>query len=292
MIVTEKDTITAEALFEQQEIKDDSEERFRELLLAILLSVQLEAPLRDTKKIIENSKVNVGLKANLSEMIEQQNEIITDEKSTINFNEAIIAGYTFNELIKNRENTTKKQATRFMQIVSDTIKENKSISKTFIQEEVNKYKRSLEAFYRTQTKAGREFGYAKNDKIFSTEVKGWLSVAVLDNKTSPICVRLHNVFYSATDYKTRFDIPYQIPRHPNCRSIYVTVFKDRSIQSYKGQNINTFLNENPKQGEAILGIEKYRLFKEKKIKINNFIDIKGKRFYTNKEIRRRLNIKD
>jgi SPP1 gp7 family putative phage head morphogenesis protein len=177
-----------------------------------------------------------------------------------------------------------------MTAIDDALKEKRSVAQ-LIKDEVKKYEKNLETFYRTQTKSAREFGYAKNDKTLSKEVKGWISVAVLDNKTSAICVRLHNTFYSKERYATRFDIPFQIPRHPNCRSTFVTVFKGRSIQSYKGKNINTFLNNNPTQGEAILGIEKYRLFKEGKKKITSFIDIKGRKFYTNAEIKKRLGIK-
>ena len=33
------------------------------------------------------------------------------------------------------------------------------------------------------------------------------------------------------------------------------------------------------------------IFKEKNIKLVNFVDLKGKRFYTNSEIKKRLNIK-
>lgn len=292
MIIDDDDVITAEMLFEQQDTEDESDVAFKALLLAILASIEAGEPLRETKKIIKNSNVNVGLKKNLSRMITEQNENITDEKDVVNFNEATIAGFTFNELIKNRELTTTKQATRFMTTAKDVLADGRINATKLINEEIAKYNKSLETFYRTQTKAGREFGYAKNDRTLSKEVKGWMSVAVLDNKTSAICVRLHNTFYSKENYATRFDIPFQIPRHPNCRSTFVTVFKGRSIQSYKGKNINNFLKNNPTQGEAILGIEKYRLFASGKKKILNFIDIKGKRFYTNAEIRQRLNIKD
>jgi hypothetical protein len=73
--------------------------------------------------------------------------------------------------------------------------------------------------------------------------------------------------------------------------MFVAVFKDKSIQSYKSKNLETFLKQNPATGKELLGLKKYDLFKNEKIKLTNFVDIKGKRFYTNTEIKKRLNIK-
>ena len=70
----------------------------------------------------------------------------------------------------------------------------------------------------------------------------------------------------------------------------MAVFKDKSIQHYKGKNLETFLHNNPNTGRELMGIKKYDLFKQKKIKLTNFVDLKGKRYYTNKEIMKKLNI--
>ena len=61
--------------------------------------------------------------------------------------------------------------------------------------------------------------------------------------------------------------------------------------SFSEDDALTFLNENEQIGKELMGIEKYRLFKEKEIKLVNFVDLKGKRFFTNSEIKKRLNIK-
>lgn len=293
MIEDVDDVIKAEILFEQQAIEDTSSEAFKALLLAIIASTQANEPIKKTKELIEDANVNQDLSKNLRKVINEQLENITGEPTKINYDEAVIAGYTYKELIAIRKNTTKKQATKFMVQAQDDIKDDVKQIKQLVKNEVNKYEKSIEAFYRTQTKGAREFGYAQNDKKISKEIKGWTSIAVLDNRTSAICMALHNKFYSKSDYATRFDLPYQIPRHPNCRSIIVAVFKDKSLQSYKGKNLETFLKDNPATGKELMGIKKYDLFKKKNVKLTNFVDLKGRgRYYTNKEIKKRLNIKD
>lgn len=290
--ITEIDNIIDfEILAENQVINDNSDKDFEDLLLLIIASIKRNDTFLQTKKIIDNSDVNINLKDDLKEYVDGQVEIITGEKESINFAKTLLAGYTFNELITQRKNTTKKQLTRFMVQAQDAIKENDQI-RQLIDDELNKYKNSMDTFYRTQAKSAREVGYGQNEKKLQTEIKGWMSIAVLDNKTSAICLSLHNKYYEKGDqYKTRFDLPYQIPRHPNCRSMFVAVFKGKSIQSYKEKNLETFLNENETRGKELMGIEKYRLFKEKNIKLVNFVDLKGKKFYTNSEIKKRLNIK-
>ncbi len=290
--ITELDNIiNFEILAENQEINDNSDKGFEALLLAIIASISKNDTQAQTKKLIDNSDINENLKEDLKVFVNSQVENITGEKETINFATTLIAGFTFNELIAQRKNTTKKQLTRFMIQAQDAIKQQERVTQ-LIQDELNRYQKSIETFYRTQAKGAREVGYAQNEKKLQTEIKGWMSIAVLDNKTSAICLSLHNKYYEKGDqYKTRFDLPYQIPRHPNCRSIFVAVFKGKSITSYKEKNLETFLTENEQIGKELMGIEKYRLFKEKDIKLVNFVDLKGKRYYTNSEIKKRLNIK-
>jgi hypothetical protein len=292
MIVQVDDVIDAEILFEQQAIDDESDKLFEALLGAIVASLQAGEPLKKTKKLIEDANVNKDLSKELRKVLNEQLENITDEKTKIDYDEATIAGYTYKELVEQRKNTTKKQATKFMVQAQDVLKDEKRQIAQLVQNEINKYKKSIEAFYRTQLKGAREFGYAQNEKKIAPQIKGWISIAVLDNRISAICMSLHNKYYEkSTVYKTRFDLPYQIPRHPNCRSMFVAVFKNKSIQSYKGKNLETFLKSNERAGKDLLGIEKYRLFKQEKVKLTNFVDAKGKRFYTNAEIRKKLNIK-
>lgn len=290
--ITEIDNIiNFELLAENQEINDTSYLAFEALLLALIASITKGDTQAQTRKIIDNSDVNTDLKDELKVFVNSQVENITGEKDNINFATTIIAGFTFNQLIAQRKLTTQKQLTRFMVQAQDAIKQQQEITQ-LVKDELNRYQKSIETFYRTQSKGAREVGYAQNEKKLQTEIKGWMSIAVLDNVTSAICMSLHNKYYEkGTQYQTRFDLPYQIPRHPNCRSMFVAVFKGKSITSYKEKNLETFLNENEQIGKELMGIEKYRLFKEQNIKLVNFVDLKGKRYYTNSEIKKRLNIK-
>lgn len=290
MIETEDEVINAEIYFEQQKIDDTSSKDFLTLLNSIKSKLEANRPIKEIKKMIYDSDINSDMQDTLQSMANEQVSNITGDDENVSLTEEAFAGYTFKESIKLRKEATQKRAISFMARAKEILKDGKSVQK-IIDEEMTKYKREIESFYRTQMKSVREYGYAKVDKKNSKEVKGWISIAILDNKTSAICMALHNKFYSADDYKNRFEIPNKPPRHPNCRSILMTVYKGKSIQSYKGKNLETFLEQNPNTGKELMGIEKYRLFKEKKVKLTNFVDLKGKRFYTNSEIKKRLNIK-
>lgn len=172
--------------------------------------------------------------------------------------------------------------------------------------ELRKYNQSTDSYWRTNAKAAREYAYQDRDELLVKanavlqtaagatilyRPRGWMSVATLDNRTSAICIGLHNQFYSSKDYATRGDIPDLPPRHPNCRSVIITVPDGVNITKFKGENVNTFLKRNPSVAKDIMGEEKYRLWKGGKAKVDKYIDIKGQRFYTNDEIRQRLGIK-
>jgi len=290
-MLTEKDKIIYfELLAEMQKIDDNSADKFSALLYTIKGKLEANRPIKEIKKIINQSNINEDLKETLETIINQQAENITGEEEKIKLTAEAVAGYTYLESIKLRKDATKKQAIRFMAQAREALKDNQPIQ-DIIDNELKKYKSSLETFYRTQTKRARQDAYAKVDKKLSKKVKGWISIAVLDNRTSAICLALHNKFYSKKDYPTRFDVPNPPPRHPNCRSILLTVWEGTKIEDYKTQDVDTFLRENPEIAEDILGKKKYRIFITGKAKIKSFVDIKGSRFYTNDEIIKRLGIK-
>jgi hypothetical protein len=109
-VVEIDDVIGAEILFEQQALDDASNEAFKVLLLAIVASIQAGEPLKKTKKLIADANVNKDLSKNLRKIINEQLENITDEKTKIDYDEAVIAGYTYKELVAIRKNTTTKQS--------------------------------------------------------------------------------------------------------------------------------------------------------------------------------------
>lgn len=291
MLVTEDEVIEGELYFEQQVIKDTSHKEFLLLLSNIKAKLEANRPLKEIKKDINSSDINADMQDTLQTMSNEQVSNITGEDETISLGQEALAGYTFKESIKLRKEATKKQAIRVMAQMKEAIKDDKPVQE-IMDNELKKYKQQLESFYRTQTKKAREEGYHRVDRKLSKKLRGWISVATLDNRTSAICISLHNKFYLKKDYANRYEIPNPPPRHPNCRSVLLAVWEGTRITDYKGQKIDTFLKNNPKVAQDILGQKKYRIFKTGKAKINSFVDIKGSRFYTNDEIIKRLGIKN
>jgi len=289
MLLTHNDIIEAELYFEQQHISDNSHKEFLSLLFLIKSKLETNTPIKEIKRLIRANTVNNDLADKLKEFMEQQMSNITDEDESVSLHKEALAGYTFLELMRIRNQNTQKNLIATMARMREALKENSPVG-DIIDNEVKKYKRGLETFYRTSAKKAREYAYDKLDK--QRRVRGWISVAILDNRTSAICIALHNKFYLKKDYPSRFDIPNPPPRHPNCRTLLLTVYEGDRITDYKGQKISTFLKQNPRVAEEILGKKKYRIFKTGKAQINSFIDIKGHRFWRNDEIIRRLGIRN
>jgi hypothetical protein len=54
-----------------------------------------------------------------------------------------------------------------------------------------------------------------DELLMEDGIKGWLSIAILDNRTSAICIGYNNRFYTKKKYGTRDNVPSPPPRHPN-----------------------------------------------------------------------------
>lgn len=284
------DIIKQEIYFELQEIEDTASEEFNALLLWIVNALRTGKTIKAIKRYIRSQDVDSNLNENLTKFLTQQSENITGDDKEFNLGLETVAGLTFLEIIAERKLAIRKRATRFMAQAKERLKTEAGIQK-FIREEFNRFEKNTELFWRTNAKAGREYGYQEVDRASKEQIRGWMSIAVLDNRTSAICVGLHNKFYSIKNYKRRGDVPDKPPRHPNCRSIVITVWKGTDIRQFKGENLNTFLKRNPETAKDIMGIEKHRLWSEGRAKIDKYIDLKGKRFYRNDEIVKRLGIK-
>lgn len=124
---------------------------------------------------------------------------------------------------------------------------------------------------KTYSKAERE---RVRDR-FKKSDNGWISLAVLDSKTSAICLSLHNKIYKV---KNRSDVPNKPPRHFGCRSILVP------YEGKKDITIEEYFKENDDEAKALLGERKYKLFADGKLKIKGFLDIANGRMFTIKEI--------
>ena len=284
------DIIKKEIYFELQEIEDTASKEFNALLLWIVNALRNGKTIKAIKLYIRKQDVDPHLEDNLVKFLSQQYENITGDDKKFNAGLESVAGLTFLENIAERKLAIRKRATRFMAQAKERLKVEREIQK-FIREELNRFEKATESFWRTNAKAGREYGYQEVDKASKEEIRGWMSIAVLDNRTSQLCVSLHNKFYSIKDFKSRSDVPDKPPRHPLCRSILITVWKGTDIRQFKGENLSTFLKRNSEDARDIMGIKKYKLWSDGKAKIEKYIDLKGKRFYRNDEIVKRLGIK-
>lgn len=298
------DIVTKEMYFDNQVIEDTGEESFNSLLIWILGALASGKSIGIIKKYISKQDVDINLKQNLLKTFKQQQSIILGKDKGFNLDQESLDGSTFTEIIKERKIAIKKRATRFMARSKELLKSRQNVKKfakeevqhyikdvkKFVQEEVQRYIKDTESFWRTQTKGAREYAYETQDKVFD-DIRGWMSVAILDNRTSAICIGLHNKFYSIKDYADRSEVPNKPPRHPNCRSILLTVREGINITEYKGQNIETFMKRNPEVAKDFMGKKKYKMWADGTAKIDKYIDLKGRRFYTNEEIIKRLGIK-
>ncbi len=121
-------------------------------------------------------------------------------------------------------------------------------------------------------------------------------VAVLDNKTTPVCMSLHGNRYPINEGP-------RPPQHYNCRSQFImevdlddelghlypyNIIKEKMghVKVYK--DFDEFLRQQPTSFlEEILGFNRARLYKENKLPIKSYIDINDNRFYTLEEMNKK-----
>lgn len=281
--------ILAELMFDNQQVDDETHKKYEELALWIVFALQAGKTTKQIKRYIRSQDVTAGLADRVGDFVAGQYAAITGKDAKGVMATEVAGGETIAEVVERKAVDTRLKAVRFMARAKEAIKEG-VIPKEMLANEIDKYMLEIEAMYRDMAKAGREAAYASNDSEMEN-VRGWMSVAVLDSRTSALCAGLHNQFYSVKEYPTRQDVPNAPPRHPHCRSMLVTVFYGKDIRNFKGQNLETFLRRNPDVAREMMGKEKYRLWSEGKAKIDKYIDLKGRRWYRNDEIIKRLGIK-
>ncbi len=118
----------------------------------------------------------------------------------------------------------------------------------------------------------------------------WRSVATLDSRTTFLCASLDGKEYPKSKYPNRESIPNRPPRHFNCRSVLVPITKDwtpttRPAKGDKKELVSSEMNfkewfkrQSSAFQEGYLGKARYKLYKEDRLKIESFVDVKsGKR---------------
>jgi hypothetical protein len=226
------DIIYYEILAEHQRLGDNSHTKYLDALYTIKRMLEKGVSIRRIKKYIKQLDINSELKDNLERLMNEQSNHITGADIAIGLGALIVAGYTFKELVKSKKEGTYKALIRFMAQAKELLKDNNPIDE-LIENEHKKYKNQIESFYRSNLKKAREYAYAENDKKLSKEIQGWISIAVLDNRTSAICASLHNEYYPKSKYKNRFEVPNPPPRHPNCYDKHTRVYTQDGFKYFK-----------------------------------------------------------
>jgi len=211
-----------------------------------------------------------------------------------------IFGYDFSELFQTANKQTLK---RVKTILSDNLlqgKNPKSFSNQLYNLQVKLTKKQVLTNVRTYAKTVRENIRNETEKKYK-DMKGWISLATLDSRTTPICIKLDKEFYSADKYDKRSDIPDKPPRHFNCRSLLIRVSEDTLNYSRQatgdegGQQVKTntsfdsFLKRNPLTAEKLMGPKRFELYKSGKYKITDFINDDG-RFFTLRELEKEFGL--
>lgn len=204
-------------------------------------------------------------------------------------------GYTLNELFKNAGSG---QVEKYKQIISGGLAANDGYSNIAKSLKEAGAESTLNMRTLVQTAVGEARDRANiyiYDYIFASVIIGWRSRAVLDSRTSFQCAALDGVKYMKPKYKYS-TIPNRPKRHFNCRSIIVpitimdTVTERPENGDETGQvksNVKFeqwFPTQSVQFQKEYLGDARYKLYKEERLSIKSFVDVKDGRRFTLKEL--------
>lgn len=266
----------------------EEEEEFNSFLVLIMGMYLSGKSYRYVHAKISKSNISSGFKKSFIRFMDLQGKIILNKvPPKLDASREFLGGKSLTDIIDKLEESIR---TRIFRAASDikNLSEADRINgyKSIIKRETKRFRRYNEQLWETLSKSARE-QYREVEESEPKErdnIKGWISIAVLDNRTSVICASFHDRVYLKPDYKSRSDIPNLPPRHPNCRSIVVPMHNDFSVSSYKSQTIDTFFSRNPDLAKGFMGKRKYELWKNSGKKLRSYFDVKNNRFYTNDEI--------
>lgn len=206
------------------------------------------------------------------------------KKRILDFENDSVLGYKFKEMIEQSKINSRAK-------IKSIIKANWAIKNTTYKDElrkasIDKINRDLDSITQTYNKFLREKTLLEDE--LNKDIEGWISIAVLDNRTTPICIKLDKKFYSKEKYEVRENIPNLPPRHIKCRSIVVRTKNYKNDARYADLSFSDLIREDEYLGIEVLGEKKYNLFKAGRYDIKDFISSENK-FYTLKELEDKLN---
>ena len=150
------------------------------------------------------------------------------------------------------------------QKISRTQKESQAARLMLLDKEAQKAPRMAEAAPKRPAPTLDKIAAAAAALKLVRQPKGWLSVAVLDSRTTAQCATLHNAFYpygkSYGKYKQAGAIPDPPPRHTNCRSSLVTLWENHDLKRARDWDLAAALRGDAAFADDILGPQLAALF--------------------------------
>lgn len=206
-IAEEQEEVLAQASFDNEE-----NELFKATLAAIILlaaKYNLENTIQRRKFIEKVKEEFTKLTSNIYSLYKSEYGLKVGEE---------VLGYTIKDMVNSL--TSKKYVD-----IKKFVNSNKAITT----QDLDKF---FKDDYKKQAIKETLSKYIYEKKLEKQKSNyGWVSVSVMDTRTSSICVSLNGKFYSAKDYPTRGDIPNIPPRHFRCRSILVQVGNKEELDS-------------------------------------------------------------
>ena len=219
-------------------------------------------------------------------------------KQILSFDDVMVLngkGYTLNELFNNAGHA---QVEKYKQIISGGLAANDGYSNIAKSLKEAGAEATLNMRTLVQTAVGEARDRANiytYDDVFADVIIGWQSVATLDSSTSFQCAALDGEKYMKPKYSYS-TIPNRPKRHFKCRSILkpLTTFDTVTERPENGDETGQvksnvkfeqwFPTQSEKFQKAYLGEARYKLYKEERLSIKSFVDVKDGRRFTIKEL--------
>lgn len=198
-------------------------------------------------------------------------DIKTSIASKMDFKNDIVLGYTLSEMFNQISMNSKISVKKILKsgLLNKTSAEMRgSLYQAGVLTPTNKSLTSARTYSKFQRENIREETDAEG-----VDIAGFLSVAIIDSRTSSLCRGLHNTFYPIEEYKSRVEVPNRPPRHFNCRSTLVRVSKkDEDVSKNLNTSFTSFLDRNPDEVEKLLGKKIFNMMKSGNYTISEYLN--------------------
>jgi len=281
--MTAKDVLNLElyALNIKYSFLKDYKLKHRQLLQDVQTMLSENTSLKIIKVYIKRRLKNIyrDVENSILELSKENFNLLTNTK--YNKSDIFAMGLTLGEMIQSRINTHYK----------DIINQSLSDNQISMQKTKRKHLNVVTSMTTDYLKVTRNKAYAVIEKQ-SNDLIGWLYTAMLDRRTSTLCISLNNKFYSRKVYKSRGELP-RIPNvstHIHCRSILIPIYHLDEKKKYQNITLDEFIINDSIEARKLIGDRKYKLMIENKLDAKDIFDYRRRKFYTIKEIKESLKL--